>query len=635
MKRTAWKVILGAVGWMAALSGQESGVAFAQCPVAAFTQNSGTAGDQFGNAVAIDGDHMIIGAKFYDEGGTNSGAAFVYRRTNGNWSLLGKLYPPGGPHLGDYFGVSVALSGNRAIVGAMKSDYAGSNAGAAFIYDWIPSLSTWQLAAILVPPQLEFDQGFGFSVDIDGETAVVGAYQDDLGPGAGIDAGSAWVYQRNAAGVWSAGSQLWPNSTSSAASDNFGYSVAIRDGLIAVGAPFQDGVPIGSSPDAGRVYLFGSVGGSYSEIDSFELQDAGDNFGYSIAIDGRMLVVGAPGDDEKGNDAGAVFLFEHDPGVPLGFDVVSVRGKLFASGPQLGERFGCAVAIARDLLAVGICEHDSAGATDGGGIQTFHREGSSDAVNWNPDPVVVPIGTLADDRAGFAVAVHGPRIVVGAPQHDTTLSNAGQAVLLDYTACTGIYTIPKTLPIWSPGTQQFFLNAGVANANRSYFLLGSASGTAPGINIGAAHLPLNIDALTIVMLNSLASVPGFVGSFDATGRATASLPLPALLPISALGIDIDYAALVYSPNHALPKSAIGPWKTSFRQPLLEPPQVVLNLSYPQGTNEIGYGVAPPVDVLGSAFANTQGMPNEIAQITIDYGDPVGPRTNTQRVACTR
>lgn len=179
-----------------------------QCTTATLMKNSGASQDHFGSAVAIDGDFMVVGADLYDSGAVDTGAAFVYRRINDVWTYLGQLVPGNLLKAGDQFGVNVAIDGGRIIVGAPFSDIAATNAGAAFIFDWIASGQYWNFAATLVAGSPEVDQRFGTGVDVDGDRVVVGAFMDDVAPGSGIDIGAAWLYKRNANGTWGSGQVL-------------------------------------------------------------------------------------------------------------------------------------------------------------------------------------------------------------------------------------------------------------------------------------------------------------------------------------------------------------------------------------------------------------------------------------------
>ncbi len=196
------------------------------------------------------------------------------------WAKL--TAPDGAPS--DIFGISVAASGDTAVVGAWSDDtLAGLNAGSAYVFvrfgtDWIEQ-------AHLTAPHGASEDRFGAAVAVSGDTAVVGAYQHDTP--AGLDAGSAYVFVRSGA-VWTYQASL--NASDGAAFDNFGGSVAVSDGTALVGAPLDDP---GVGFDAGSAYVFGRSGTSWIEQAKLTAPDANsyDYFGDSVAVDEDTAVV--------------------------------------------------------------------------------------------------------------------------------------------------------------------------------------------------------------------------------------------------------------------------------------------------------------------------------------------------------
>ena len=177
------------------------------------TASDGAVGDQFGESVAISGNYAIVGAAKNDDDGTNSGSAYIFDVTTGN--QLHKLTASDGAET-DYFGYSVAISGNYAIVAAKYKDDNGSNSGSAYIFDVTTGN---QLHKLTASDGAESDY-FGYSVAISGNYAIVGANGDDNDNG--IDSGSAYIFDVTT------GTQLHKLIASDgAASDYFGYSVAI------------------------------------------------------------------------------------------------------------------------------------------------------------------------------------------------------------------------------------------------------------------------------------------------------------------------------------------------------------------------------------------------------------------------
>ena len=195
------------------------------------------ADDYFGYSVAISGNTAIVGAYAEDTGGSSAGAAYIFDATTGN--QLHKLMASDA-QVNDWFGYSVAISGDTAIVGARLEDTGGSNAGAAYIFD----TTTGNQLHKLMAPDAQGGVQFGVSVAVDGNAAIVGAYYEDTG---GTDAGAAYIFDATT------GNQLYKLLASDAqGTDQFGISVAIDGNAIITGAWGED---TGGNA-AGAAYIF-------------------------------------------------------------------------------------------------------------------------------------------------------------------------------------------------------------------------------------------------------------------------------------------------------------------------------------------------------------------------------------------
>jgi cysteine-rich repeat protein len=195
--------------------------------------NDAYSGDYFGYAVDIDGDYAVVGA-YYDDSGR--GAAYVFEKNaNDNWNQVAKL-TASDRYTSDYFGMAVSISGDYVIVGAYYDDDGGSSTGSAYIFEkpvggWTDMTQTAKLTAF---DRTSYDY-FGISVAVDGNVAVVGSYGDD--DGGYSYSGSAYVYERTS-GSWGFKGKLRAGDAYS--SDYFGYSVSISGDNIVVGA-YGDG----------------------------------------------------------------------------------------------------------------------------------------------------------------------------------------------------------------------------------------------------------------------------------------------------------------------------------------------------------------------------------------------------------
>ncbi len=247
----------------------------------------------------------------------------------------------------DQFGSSVALSGDTLVVGASyedsnatgvngdQSDNSASDAGATYVF--VRSGGLWSQQAYLKASNTGAGDEFGISVALSGDTLVVGAWgEDSNATGVGGDqgdnsaeyAGAAYVFVRSG-GLWS--QQAYLKAANTGTGDFFGYSVALSGDTVVVGANGEDSNATGvggeqgdnSAPNAGAAYVFVRSGGLWSQQAYLKASNtgAGDLFGWSVAVSGDTLVVGAYGEDsngtgvggEQGNnlasDAGAAYIF--------------------------------------------------------------------------------------------------------------------------------------------------------------------------------------------------------------------------------------------------------------------------------------------------------------------------------------
>lgn len=196
------------------------------------TASDAAASDFFGYSVAFSVDTAIVGARADDDNGTSSGSAYVFVRTGSVWSQQQKLTPSDPPATFDEFGYYVAVSGNTAFVGSHFDDNAGTNAGAAYVFT--RAVGVWSLQAKLTASDAAAHDDFGFSIALSGDTALIGAWQDD---DAATNAGSAYVFTR-AAGLWTEKAKII--ASDAALSDFFGFSVALSGDTAVIGADLDD-----------------------------------------------------------------------------------------------------------------------------------------------------------------------------------------------------------------------------------------------------------------------------------------------------------------------------------------------------------------------------------------------------------
>jgi hypothetical protein len=261
---------------------------------------------QLGYSVATNGNLIVVGAPFDDLRGVDSGVVKVFDSSTG--ALLHVISNPS-PAANDQFGYSVGISGTRVVVGARWDDTGATDTGSAYVYDLSSGTPTVPVATLNNPGPAANDE-FGYSVGISGTRVVVGAYRDDTGA---IDAGSAYVYEL------SSGTPTVPvatfNNPEPAAVDQFGISVGISGTRVVVGAYWDDT----GAFDAGSAYVYELSSGTPT-VPVATLNNPSpaqsDLFGYSVAISGTLVVVGAYRDDTAAFETGSAYVYDVSSGTP-------------------------------------------------------------------------------------------------------------------------------------------------------------------------------------------------------------------------------------------------------------------------------------------------------------------------------
>jgi hypothetical protein len=269
---------------------------------AKLTASDGAAYDYFGVSVAVDGDTAVIGAYYDDDNGYNSGAVYVFIRSGDSWVRQAKLTASDGAGW-DYFGVSVAVDGDTAVIGAHYDDDNGTDSGSAYVFG--RSDGAWAQQTKLTAPDWAAGSYFGYSVAVDGDTAVIGAYGDYDN---GTNSGAAYVFGRS--------DGAWAQQTRLTAADGvefhyFGRSVAVNGDTAIIGA-------LGDSDNgskSGAAYVFSRSGSTWVQQAKLTASDgaANDWFGVSVAVDGDTAVIGALYDDDNGSDSGSAYVFSLAP----------------------------------------------------------------------------------------------------------------------------------------------------------------------------------------------------------------------------------------------------------------------------------------------------------------------------------
>ena len=394
------------------------------------TAGDGLGGDLFGYSVAVDGNTAVIGAHQDD---TGNGSAYVFTKVSGVWSQAAKLTASDGA-ADDEFGYSVAVDGDTIVVGAHQND-ADTNdndEGAAYVFtkpalgwgDWsnLDTNGKVGLTTKLTAFGAAAGDEFGISVAVDGDTILVGAYQNDSNKGA------AYIFTRFR-GVWG-NAPVSVNhrvetaklvAADGAANDEFGISVALDGDTAVIGTRKDDD----NGNQSGSAYVFTKVSGVWSQKAKLIASDgaANDEFGISVAVDGGTVVVGAHKADyidlnnSSNNlaDSGAAYVFTEPAS---GWADMTQKAKLTASDAAANDEFGISVAVDSDTIVVGAHQNDADTNNNDEGAAYLFTEPASGWADMTQKAKLTASDAAAQDRYGYSVGVSGDTIAVGAPYND-------------------------------------------------------------------------------------------------------------------------------------------------------------------------------------------------------------------------
>jgi len=264
--------------------------------------SDGATDDMFGASVSLSGDTALVGARGDDDNGSASGSAYVFARNGTSWTQEAKLLASDGAAQ-DYFGISVSLSGDTALVGARFDDDNGNKSGSAYVF--ARRGTSWTQEAKLLAGDGAANDWFGDSVSLSGDTALVGARFDDDN---GSASGSAYVFARNGTS-WTQEAKLLPSD--GATYDEFGGSVSLSGDTALVGAPLD----ANNGSYSGSAYVFARSGTSWAQAAKLRARYGAtyDWFGGSVSLSGDTALVGAHADDDNGSDSGSAYVFAPPP----------------------------------------------------------------------------------------------------------------------------------------------------------------------------------------------------------------------------------------------------------------------------------------------------------------------------------
>ncbi|WP_395372985.1 hypothetical protein [Marinicella sp. W31] len=380
--------------------------------------NDGDMGDRFGGSVSLWGNRALVGAPNNDTiAGKQSGEVYVFDfDTTTGWTLTTKLNASAGGAF-DHFGTSVSLWGDRALIGApfYNGSTAGSSIGAAYVFDFDSATGKWSETIKLTGLDFEADSfsQFGVSVSLHEDRALVGA------PGADVTfngkEGVADIFE------YDAKLQQWSHITRMTrvlgeTGDDFGGSVSLHGNQALIGAK---GVSLGRG--AAYVFKFNSITGQWPQNPTYELtaNDGNllDRFGGSISLWGDKALIGAATADDIGEESGAVYIFVFD--IKSGWNqfrkVTAIDGGPF-------DLFGSSVSLHENLFVVGAESNSARGA-----VYLFDLSGiTSSSPIISSEKYTVSDGR-SGDLLGSSVSLWAGRSLLGAPEADGRELNTGAA----------------------------------------------------------------------------------------------------------------------------------------------------------------------------------------------------------------
>ncbi|MEK6676753.1 MAG: hypothetical protein AABZ47_14005 [Planctomycetota bacterium] len=375
------------------------GRAAAQCefPIGPpVTGSDGLEQDLFGVSVALDGSTAVMGAPGDDHAGDASGSAYAFILSGGAWSQQQKLIASDAV-ADDFFGFDVALSGNIALVGAYGVDDAGVGADVGAVYVFNRSGAVWTQTQKLVHATPVLYEEFGHAVAMDTTTAMIGAPFNALFR---EEKGSVFVFIRVGA-TWSIHDNF--DASDGFIDDRFGYALALNASTAVVGT------------QSGGAYVFQRTGDTWSEQQKLVSPDSGAGFGEAVAVRGDFALIGAPWDG-----AGSAYVFTRSAGV------WTFQQKLTSASATAG--FGISVAMEGNLAVIGASLDDTAAGASAGATYLFLNTGGV----WTEEARLTANNGASGDQFGSDVAVTTGRALIGAMFGDKADgANSGSAYIVN------------------------------------------------------------------------------------------------------------------------------------------------------------------------------------------------------------
>jgi FG-GAP repeat len=348
--------------------------------------------DNYGIVVALSSDTAVIGVPFESSRIFNAGSAYVYRHSNGAWSLQQKLQASDSAP-GDQYGWSIALQGGTLLIGARFDDDRGFNSGSIYAYTLTDGI--WVERQKFSAPDGAVNDQYGSAISLDGDLAFIGTPFDDDN---GFESGSVYIYERTA-GLWAVERKITAHDGEPG--DQFGWSVALSAGSALIGARFDDDEAFNS----GSAYLYNRTAQTWHMKQKFTASDAAvnDQFGWTVALDDKTAVIGARFNDDMGINSGSAYVYT------LIDKVWSQHQKLTASDGESGNQYSWAIALDGDKLIIG-APFDNYDEALSGSCYVYSRSDHG----WSEQQKLTANIEVLAARYGISVALEGDTTLIGA-----------------------------------------------------------------------------------------------------------------------------------------------------------------------------------------------------------------------------
>lgn len=385
--------------------------------------------DKQGSDTAIHQDIMAVGVPNKTIGAPNSGAVYLYSLNEGglaNWGQIKKLFPNDSA-LDQRFGAAVDMDNDWLAVGAPGDS---TKRGAVYLFKKNDGGSdNWGQIKKITAPSPDDDDNFGRALSMHGSTLVVGA------PFRG-DQGRAYVFEKERDGVNNWGLAKTIKGIDTSTDDFFGFTVAVHNDHIVVGAPQDDD----RGDLSGSIYVFNKNEGGASNWGQVAKKTASDGvasaaFGFSVAIHDRTIIAGAPNRDFA---KGGAYVFERDLNGVDNWGQVSTLG---SNTLAIGDRFGTDVAARSNEIFASSRSHQARGITQLGSVFAYARD-EGGLNNWGLTSELAPVNGALGDEYGTGLDVDLNLMSIGAPGQDGAGADSGAAYARRY----GVNTPPTATP---------------------------------------------------------------------------------------------------------------------------------------------------------------------------------------------